>query len=294
MSSKLRVTSGISGTALAGAALLALLGVSSAAAETPPTMEWLNRYSGIGNGNNQVTAMTIDSQGCVYVTGYGNGTGWDFVTIKYSPGGRQLAVARFNGVANMDDVPYALTLDKRGNVIVVGYTDGDEQSLADLAVVKYDSTLVQQWVRTYAGQFNLGLDEADAVAADTSGNVMVGGFSFEAPTNDDYVTLKYDPSGNLLWVQRYNGPGNLDDGVKSLALDSDANVYVTGVSQRLPGEATTMPPRSSTTRRATSSGLRSTTGRPTPTTAASPWLSTRRETSTSAVTAPGSGRSLTC
>ncbi len=61
---------------------------------------------------------------------------------------------------------------------------------------------------------------------DNAGNVYVTGFS-----ESDYLTLKYDPSGNQLWVARYNGPGNLDDGAGPPALDSAGIVYVSGFSQ---------------------------------------------------------------
>ena len=47
--------------------------------------------------------------------------------------------------------------------------------------------------------------------------------------NDDYLTIKYDGSGNQLWAARYHG-GNYQDGANALALDGAGNVYVTGGS----------------------------------------------------------------
>ncbi len=48
--------------------------------------------------------------------------------------------------------------------------------------------------------------------------------------NEDYCTIKYDKSGNQLWVARYNGPGNYHDHPNTIALDPFGNVYVTGLS----------------------------------------------------------------
>jgi len=48
--------------------------------------------------------------------------------------------------------------------------------------------------------------------------------------NMDFATLKYDASGNEVWVVRYSGPGNGHDEYPHLALDDLGNVYVAGSS----------------------------------------------------------------
>ncbi|HLK59019.1 MAG TPA: SBBP repeat-containing protein, partial [Chthonomonadaceae bacterium] len=55
----------------------------------------------------------------------------------------------------------------------------------------------------------------------------------------DFLTLKYDPNGHLLWRARYNGPGNDVDRARSIAMDKDGNVYVTGESDNGKGNGLT-------------------------------------------------------
>jgi hypothetical protein len=119
-------------------------------------------------------------------------------------------------------------VDGSGNVYVTGYSYGSETD-DDYATIKYDPDGNQLWVQTYNGPGNYS-DYAYAIAVDGSGNVYVTGYSYGSETDDDYATIKYDPDGNQLWVQTYNGPGNYSDYAYAIAVDGSGNVYVTGVS----------------------------------------------------------------
>ena len=205
-----------------------------AASATTPSVDWVVRYNGLGNGNCQTTDMAVDAGGCAYVTGYSSGRGWDFATVKYSPGGRQLHAARYNGAPGGDDVPSGIVLDRRGDVYVVGYSAVSTQFNYDFVTIKYDSTLTQQWIRVYTGQGNFGLDAAYAVAADSLGNVYATGESFEPATDSDIVTVKYNSAGVFQWAERYNGIGNAGDAGNAITIDRSGFVYITGITQRSP------------------------------------------------------------
>lgn len=86
---------------------------------------------------------------------------------------------------------------------------------------------MQQWAVRYNGPEN-GNDEAYSMAIDESNNIYVTGRSLGSGTDYDYATVKYNSSGNLLWVQRYNDSSNSFDQANSVVVDSKGCVYVTG------------------------------------------------------------------
>jgi hypothetical protein len=193
---------------------------------------WVARYNGPGNGEDEAVGIAVDASGNVYVTGYsaGSGTGLsDYATVKYDASGNQLWVARYNGPGNGTDQPNAIAIDASGNVYVTGFSDGGPGAGFDYATVKYDTSGQQQWVARYNGPANDD-DEAYAIAVDASGNIYVTGLSVGSGTQEDYATIKYDASGNQVWVARYDGPASLNDDARAIALDVSGNVYVTGFS----------------------------------------------------------------
>jgi uncharacterized delta-60 repeat protein len=187
---------------------------------------WVKRYNGPGNSEDEASALAVDNNGNVYVTG---NSYYDYATIKYAPNGDTLWVRRYNGPANDYDYGYALAVDDSGNVYVTGYSYGSG-TYSDYATIKYAPNGDTLWVRTYNGPGN-SYDYAYALAVDDTGNVYVTGTSYGSGTPSDYATIKYAPNGDTLWVRRYNGPENIYDGAYALTVDDSGNVYVTGESE---------------------------------------------------------------
>jgi hypothetical protein len=191
---------------------------------------WMNYYNGPGDGTDAATAMALDTNGNVFVTGAsGGGIGAlaDFATIKYSNAGLPLWTNRFNGPGNSDDEPNAIAVDASGNVFVTGYQTGSG-SFFDYVTIKYSNAGVPLWTNRYAGLVT-GTDVANAIAVDTNGNVFVTGYSGNG-FSTDYVTIKYSGAGLPLWTNRYNGPANNADLATAITLDTRGQVFVTGFS----------------------------------------------------------------
>ena len=195
--------------------------------------EWLARYNGPENGDDEAVAVVVDETGNVYVTGRsanvrGFPYDYDYATVKLNAAGGQEWVARYNGPGGRNDEPTALTVDNSGNVYVTGSSQDTDTGI-DYATVKYDRNGLQEWVARYNGPGN-GDDGAVALVADNGGNVYVTGGSQGVDTTFDYATIKYNQWGEEQWIARYQGLGEGDDEASDVALDRSGNICVTGTS----------------------------------------------------------------
>lgn len=85
------------------------------------------------------------------------------------------------------------------------------------------------WSKLYNGPANQQ-DSSVGVSINSAGNVFITGWSLGSGTSSDIVTIRYNPeTGDTLWVNRFNGPSNLEDKVSAITCDNNA-VYVTGWS----------------------------------------------------------------
>gem|GEM_PF-415942 len=192
--------------------------------------KWVALYNGIADDYDFAAANAVDDSGNVYVTGYsvGRGSGYDFVTLKYWTDGTLQWEARYNGPGNDNDLALAMNVDGAGNVYVTGLSAGPG-SQNDIATVKYDRSGNQQWAVRYNGPANSD-DRPAAIASDDSGNVYVTGSSKGISGFYDYITIKYDSSGQVKWSVTYDGPGHTDDFARSLGIDRAGSIVVTGSS----------------------------------------------------------------
>ncbi len=193
------------------------------------------------------TAMTSDSAGNVYVTGYTNGENKDYYTAKIGFNAEtgkweEVWSKTYDGPGKGEDISSDIIVYENlttGKVIicVTGTSDGGEKkSGPDIYTVAYDPTQASPkdvvWDDRYDGPSHFG-DGGNALAIDAEGNVYVTGYVHRGQQHKhaDYCTLKYDSSGNLLWDETYDSRRNGNDIATAIAVDTAGNVYVTGKSQ---------------------------------------------------------------
>ncbi len=135
-------------------------------------------------------AVTVDNNNNIIVTGFSDdgATNLDYLTIKYNQNLEKLYSTVYDGGGF--DCAQGVAVDGEGNIIVTGVSR-DEVSNENYFTVKYDQNLVVFSSATYSGTTN-NRDCAYGVAVDGVGNIFVTGYTYNATTNDDYFTIKYN------------------------------------------------------------------------------------------------------
>ena len=197
---------------------------------------WVVRYAGPSNLWDEAVAVAPGTAGYLHVAGTSAGaaTDSDVITLTYDAEGSPVWMAILDGPAHGVDEAAAVAADGEGNVYVTGNSEGVGTG-ADVLTVKYGPDGTEQWAERFDGPVH-GMDKAGALALDPGGNLLVTGFSEAEGTGTDYLTLQYDPDGNLLWSARYNGPADGEDVAAAVVTDAEGCVYVTGASAS-PGPA---------------------------------------------------------
>jgi len=166
--------------------------------------------------------IALDS-GFIYTAGTYND---DYLTRKFSSNGSLIWSRTYNGpFSNLDRIT-DMVLDPFGNVIVTGYSWGVGGTYYDYCTIKYSPQGDSLWVRRYNGPGPSGssTDWAYALDADNVGNIYVTGWSIAENNRFNTATVKYNSSGDMLWVRRY--PDNGSSTGHDVAVDDFGNIIV--------------------------------------------------------------------
>ena len=110
--------------------------------------------------------------------------------------------------------------------------------VSDVFLTKYDPSGNLHWANVGGGDL---LDQGNEIVTDPSGTSYVAGaiqtnslhptaqfgnVTFTGNGDYDWLMVKYDPSGQVVWAKNYGR--TLGDFAYGVALDAPGNVYVTG------------------------------------------------------------------
>jgi len=173
---------------------------------------------GLGAGH----GIAVDPSGNPWVVGHsvtgGPLTNW--VVKKYNPNLAVTASTVIAGVSLGDAVATSIAFDAAGNAFVAGYSSNTGTG-TDYRVVKYSPSLAVLATASFGGT---GVDQANALTVDASGNVIVTGYR----TPYDFVTVKFSSALVVLSTAVYDAGAT--DRAYGVTTDPSGNVYVTGES----------------------------------------------------------------
>lgn len=193
---------------------------------------WEKQYNNPLDKYDGATASTLDNLENIIVTGRTTPENnfSDVIVLKYSPSSDLLWTQTFNGSGNNIDIPFDVTTDASGNIIITGYSrSGPELGSEDILTLKYNAAGILLWTRTFNGQSN-GSDAGYCITTDTEGNIYIGGAMDKAQFSLIYMTMKYSPTGDLMWYINYNYLKHPEDFIYFIGVDEDDAVYVSGIS----------------------------------------------------------------
>ena len=96
--------------------------------------------------------------------------------------------------------------------------------------VKYNSIGTEEWNKRYTGNATINKDQAISIAVNTNDDVIVTGVSSQLSTLTDFTTIKYNITGQVVWLRHYDSGSGLGDAPSKLVLDNENNIYITGSS----------------------------------------------------------------
>jgi uncharacterized delta-60 repeat protein len=195
--------------------------------------QWVKTYSFMSNSENIMSDMVIDGSSNIYITGgsEGNGTGFDFCTVKYNVNGNQQWVVRYSGVQQDEgDLSNAITADYEGNIYATGYHYTDTGTNINIYTVKYNPAGTKIWSSSYAGPGIL-YDFGHDIHVDNLHNVYVTGRTeYNSGAQSKFITIKYNSLGVQQWKAIRNSSfPDLGIGT-SVTSDGIGNVYVAGTA----------------------------------------------------------------
>lgn len=147
---------------------------------------WTRRYNGTAGTYDEATALCVDKNNDIYVSGRSTGTsGYDFTTLKYSASGTQQWVTRYPGGADKIQVDKNLNLYLAGTNTVAG-------TGLDIILLKYSQPVgIKPISNTIINSYKLYQNYPNPFNSETI-------IEFDIPKTEDIEITIYDITGKML------------------------------------------------------------------------------------------------
>ncbi|MCD4769657.1 MAG: SBBP repeat-containing protein, partial [Bacteroidales bacterium] len=223
---------------------------------------FIAKYDTYGNGiwakkaggsyDDEAYGTALDENGNIYVTGCFEGVasfgtftlvsagGSDIFITKYDSNGNEVWAVRAGGYDDLNS--RCIEADSNGNILITGFFRGtvsfESTTLycagnRDFFIAKYSSAGNLLWVKQGGGSnydrgYNLTTDNDNNVYATGyfGGTATFGTTVLTCTGKRDVFIVKYDETGNLIWIWQAGGP-EYSYG-RGITVDINYNSYITG------------------------------------------------------------------
>ena len=180
----------------------------------------------------QANAVAVDAAGDVVAAGLSSNSpsAYDFTVVKMAGGSGGELWRYLLNPANEIDEAQAVTVDRAGDVVVVGRSRATD-TRTDFTVVKLaGGSGAELWRYVLNGPAN-SFDEAFAVAVDGAGDVVAAGLIANSATEVDWFVVKLaGASGTERWRAVVTGTAGGDDRASAVAVDGAGDVVAAGAT----------------------------------------------------------------
>ncbi|MGE3181986.1 MAG: hypothetical protein AB7N71_10165 [Phycisphaerae bacterium] len=192
---------------------------------------WERRFRGTGTfGSALPRDIDLGPNGEIAVTGWvrGDDSFTDFGIAVYEPDGTERFATQFTSPGARADSGDAVAFAPDGSVVIGGQYNTGSQRI--VGVLKYDVAGNFLWSETYDASALFDLeDRVYSVKVAADGSIYVGADGINSGNEGrDFVLLKYDPAGVLVWDRRVTAGGS--NIAPTVLLGPDETIYMSGPS----------------------------------------------------------------
>lgn len=177
--------------------------------------EWVRTYNTTPDYYDHALKLNVDGNGNIICSG--NNSNNELVLIKYDERGDALWFKRYNFMQSQQNQAISdIQIDSSNNIFLTGYFDWNK-----VLTIMLNENGDTVWSRIFESN-STGVFRGPSIAVDSNIYVCLDGFD----TVSNAMILKYDKTGNLLWMRNIvSAP--ITDLVKVM-IDYQGNIILTG------------------------------------------------------------------
>jgi hypothetical protein len=182
------------------------------------TQLWLDTFDE-GGGFHTPSSMDLDQSSNLFITGGGQSGG--LITVMYDSTGVRQWIKEQPGTAGQ-----SIKADGNGGIFITGsFYDFNTGTSNDMMLMKYDYSGNLIWQKFY----DFGNSEyGKLLNIDSQSNIFITGFGSLQGESPGWLTVKSDPSGNILWYKRFKSNLYWEEFPYFALIGPNDELYVTG------------------------------------------------------------------